>query len=603
MFEIKELFSTVPFCYSPSPGTDIVANIPDQKEIEKEIGEYLSKKYGGKVQIISSDVLSSPEKKGGKEKRITDKEDTDFYFDMKPEELIAYLDDYVIQQDEAKAILATKICTHFNRINQEIKGKFSQPAAGRIKSNVLLIGPTGVGKTYLIKLIAQYLGVPFVKGDATKFSETGYVGGDVEDLVRDLVRNADGDIKKAEYGIIYVDEIDKIAASPNRYGADVSRTGVQRAFLKSMEETEVEMKVPHDPISQMEAIEHYRATGKRAQKRVNTRNILFIMSGAFTSLEETIGKRVQQRSIGFEQDVASPRRDYQLFKNVKSQDLLEYGFESEFVGRLPVIAVLNELSEDDFFEILISPNSSVIVSKKQDFNAYTIKLQFEEDALREIASRAVTEGTGARGLVSIIEEVLLHYERKLPSTSIRHFVLTREMVRDPIGELNRLLNDKKMLKEQKKRYSALVKEEVKRFISFIESKQKYHFNKHGLVLNRKRSRLIASICQEEISEPRKVCLDIIERIEHIQQYAEAMTKEYGIDVSFDAAAVDRIILEEPQSMETVDSRCENIMSACEYGLRLLSQKNWVDKIVIGEEGVDSPSGFMTGFINELFKFD
>lgn len=579
------------------------ANIPDQKEIEKEIGEYLSKKYGGKVQIISSDVLTSPERKGARENRLLGGEQTGFHFDMKPEELIAYLDDYVIQQDEAKAVLATKICTHFNRIHQEEKGNHTQPAAGRIKSNVLLIGPTGVGKTFLIKLIAGYLGVPFVKGDATKFSETGYVGGDVEDLVRDLVRAADGDIKKAEYGIIYVDEVDKIAASPHRHGADVSRSGVQRAFLKPMEETEVEMKVPHDPISQMEAIEQYRATGKKAQKKVNTRNILFIMSGAFSGLEETIAKRIQQRSIGFEQDVASPRRDHDLFRNVKSSDLLEYGFESEFVGRLPVVAVLNELTEDDFFDILISPNSSVVVSKKQDFNAYSIKLQFEESALREIAVRAVAEGIGARGLVSIVEEVLLHYEKKLPSTSIRHLVLTREMVRDPRGELQRLLNDKKKQKEQRKLYSTLLKEERKRFISFIEAKQKYYFEKSSLVLNRKRSRLIATICQEEISDPRKVCLDIIERIEHIQQYAEAMTEEYGVEVSFSVAAVDRIIMEKPLSMETVDSRCEKIMSACEYGLRLISQKNWADKLEITEEGVDSPSDFMTKFINKLFKFD
>lgn len=602
MYKIKGLFREFPN-YKVPLNSIKGANIPDQKEIEKEIGEYLSKKYGGKVQIISSDVLSSPEKKGVKENRLEETKEADFNFDMKPEELMAYLDDYVIKQDEAKSVLSTKICTHFNKIDRERKGNFSQPAAGRIKSNILLIGPTGVGKTYLIKLIAQYLGVPFVKGDATKFSETGYVGGDVDDLVRDLVRAADGDINKAEYGIIYVDEIDKIASSPNRHGADVSRTGVQRAFLKPMEETEVEMKVPHDPVSQMEAIEQYRTTGKKAQKRVNTRNILFIMSGAFSGLEETIGKRVQQRSIGFEQDVASPNRDYQLFKNVKSYDLLEYGFESEFVGRLPIVAVLDELSEDDLFEILISPNSSIVVSKKQDFNAYSINLQFEEKALREIAARAVIERTGARGLVSVVEDVMLHYERKLPSTSIRHLVLTREMVRDSQGELQRLLSDKKMQKDQKKRYSALLKEERKRFISFIESKQKHYFVKNGLVLNRKRSRLIASVCQEEVSDPRKVCLDIIERIEHIQQYADAMTEEYGINVYFSVAGVDRILTEEPFSMETVDSRCEYIMSSCEYGLRLLSQKNWVDKIEITEKGVDSPSEFMNKFINELFKFD
>jgi ATP-dependent protease Clp ATPase subunit len=161
-------------------------------------------------------------------------------FDLKPEELIAYLDQFVVKQDSAKAILATKICTHFNRIKRAQEGhenSGSVSMVGHIKNNVLMIGPTGVGKTYVIKLIANKIGVPFVKGDATKFSETGYVGGDVEDLVRDLVREADDDIELAQYGIIYIDEIDKIASSRNIIGADVSRTGVQRALLKPMEET------------------------------------------------------------------------------------------------------------------------------------------------------------------------------------------------------------------------------------------------------------------------------------------------------------------------------------------------------------------------------
>ena len=210
------------------------------------------------------------------------------HFDLKPEELEAFLNDYIIRQEEAKEILATKICTHFNRIKftEMTKGRNRYEGVGHIKNNILMIGPTGVGKTYLIKLIAKKIGVPFVKGDATKFSETGYVGGDVEDLVRDLVYEANGDIELAQYGIIYVDEIDKIASSNNLIGPDVSRTGVQRALLKPMEETEVDLKVPHDPISQLEAIEHYRKTGKREKRTINTKHILFIMSGAFNGLEE-----------------------------------------------------------------------------------------------------------------------------------------------------------------------------------------------------------------------------------------------------------------------------------------------------------------------------
>ena len=189
---------------------DTSPNLPDQKELEKDLGDYLSNKYGDRVKIVSAGLFPQAKKAGEKEEDDEKRSDKQpiFDFNTKPEELEAYLDEYVVKQQDAKAILATKICTHFNRIRHTLEqGQLSSRNVGHIKNNVLLIGPTGVGKTYLIKLIADRLGVPFVKGDATKFSETGYVGGDVEDLVRDLARQADGDIEKAQYGIIYVDEI------------------------------------------------------------------------------------------------------------------------------------------------------------------------------------------------------------------------------------------------------------------------------------------------------------------------------------------------------------------------------------------------------------
>ncbi len=245
-------------------------------------------------------------------------------FELIPEELEAYLDQFVIRQSEAKAVLSTKICTHFNRL--KLEDDEDEEAIGNIKNNVLLIGPTGVGKTYLIKLIARKIGVPFVKGDATKFSETGYVGGDVEDLVRELVREADGDITRAEHGIIYIDEIDKIASTRGLNGPDVSRSGVQRNLLKLMEETEVDLKSPQDIASQMEAVMQMQQSGKVERKKVNTRNILFIVSGAFAGLDEIIASRLNRGAIGFqlgEESTSSDLRPEQLYRNVRTEDLLE----------------------------------------------------------------------------------------------------------------------------------------------------------------------------------------------------------------------------------------------------------------------------------------
>jgi len=237
--------------------------------------------------------------------------------------------------------------------------------------------------------------------------------------VRDLVRETNGDIERAQYGIIYIDEIDKIASSNNLYGPDVSRTGVQRALLKPMEETEVDLKVPHDIVSQMEAVEQYRKTGKREKKIVNTKNILFIVSGAFNGLEKIIGERLDSKGLGFGAELKSPGREEALFAQVKSEDLMNYGFESEFIGRLPVIALFESLTVEDLYAILKSANSAVINSKKRDFMAYGIDLRFEDEALKKIAEMASGEKTGARGLISAVERVLLKFEKKLPSTDIK----------------------------------------------------------------------------------------------------------------------------------------------------------------------------------------
>ncbi len=302
--------------------------IPDFREMERELNQFLNRRYGSQIRVNIAYPETEPADYREGRTQEEKEEPLNIKFDMKPEELESYLNQYIIKQESAKEILATKLCTHFNCIKLLEKSRKSKDneEVGKIKNNIIMIGPTGVGKTYLIKLIAQKIGVPFVKGDATKFSETGYVGGDVEDLVRDLVKEAGGNIKLAQYGIIYLDEIDKIASSNNLLGPDVSRTGVQRALLKPMEETEVDLKVPHDFVSQMEAFEDYRRTGKREKRTVNTKNILLIMSGSFSGLEEIIKNRLHKQGIGFGANVRSTKASEDYLKEVKAEDLINYGF-------------------------------------------------------------------------------------------------------------------------------------------------------------------------------------------------------------------------------------------------------------------------------------
>jgi len=360
-------------------------------------------------------------------------------FNIKPEEMERYLNSYVVGQEEAVEIIATKVCTHFNKMKLEEVIPEEQRIIGNIKSNMLLIGPTGVGKTYIVKLIAKKIGVPFIKADATKFSETGYVGGDVEDLVRDLVHEADGDITKAEYGIIYLDEIDKIASSGNLYGPDVSRTGVQRNLLKLMEESEVDLKTPHDLASQVEAAMEAQKTGKVSRKKINTRNILFIVSGAFNGLNEIINKRLNLQSIGFE-PASSSREDKQdILKKTKTIDLIEYGFESEFVGRLPLTVILNDLDKDGLYKILKNKYSSVVLGKKLDFRAYNINLEFTDYALQFFSKLAYHEKTGARGLLNVVEKLLIKFEKALPSTDINQLVVNEDVVNNPETSLQKML--------------------------------------------------------------------------------------------------------------------------------------------------------------------
>ena len=419
---------------------------PSPEQLREEIGEFLRTKYGNEVGVANVD-LGAPHEGTHTESKGDSIEQIDFR--LKPTELEAYLLDYVMHQNEAVEILSTKICTHFHRRRWEMRHNDDETSVGRIKSNVLMIGPTGVGKTYLVKLIAKKLGVPFVKGDATKFSETGYVGGDVDDLVRELVREAHGDIKLAEYGIIYVDEIDKIASAGNVHGPDVSRTGVQRALLKLMEDTDVDLRVPHDLASQMEAVMETQRSGKAERKKVSTRNMLFIVSGAFSGLPDIIRRRLSKGSMGFKRMDEIPAQDEEVLKRVTTQDLIEYGFESEFIGRLPVVAQLNELNEVALFDVLRNPHSAVTQGKKRDFAAYDIELEFEDCALQEIAHRAAREGIGARGLLSVTEKALVRFEKLMPISTLKKLKVTRELIQNPEAVANQVLSEETIIAFQR----------------------------------------------------------------------------------------------------------------------------------------------------------
>ena len=577
----------------PSSGTSL--SFPSQEEIEREISDYLSRKYGGRIRVISQMVFPNQMKAPPLDQDgESPKEGPGFDFDLKPEELEAYLDRYVVKQDGAKAILATKICTHFNRIAYlQRRGRRPVSPVGNIKNNIILIGPTGVGKTFMVKLIAERLGVPFVKGDATKFSETGYVGGDVEDLVRELVKAADGDMERAQYGIIYIDEIDKIASPYHVHGPDVSRAGVQRALLKPMEETEVELRTPHDPISQMEAMEHFRRTGKRQQTTINTRNILFIVSGAFNGLAEIVKKRLARQGMGFGADLGDREEQYWL-SQVKPQDLVEYGFENEFIGRLPIIAVLEELTEEDLFEILKNPNCAVIQSKKADFRAYGIDLRFEEEALRLLARQAYQEGTGARALVSVVERALLPFEKRLPSLGAEFLVVTRSMVEDPQREL-RVLEAAPDSPKLARAYQALINEEIEEAMDLLRPGEGEPTVPE--LATDERIMMAASLMVMDGMSQEEAVGRIAQLMAEVRGHEAAISRRCGVDIGFSDEAVDRIVAQGIEDVGSLHAMLEKLSNVLEHGLRLVRERTGRDRFLLTAWDVENPESF----VNKLLR--
>ena len=510
---------------------------PSPDELKSKLSEFMKSNFGDKVSFAT---FAQPDAAGAEPEEKPEKiSDDEFAFDFLPRDIKAHLDRFVIQQDEAKKVLSIAVCDHYNHVNYQRRLEKEDAARAEAteyaKQNVILVGPTGVGKTYLIKHIAELIKVPFVKADATKFSETGYVGGDVEELVRELVQKADGDVARAQFGIIYIDEIDKIAAAGNLVGRDVSGRGVQTTLLKLMEETEVPLRSANDLQSQLQAaFEFQKRGGKAKRETISTRHVLFVVSGAFERLKQQVSRRLTQGQIGFN---AEPRQvmDNELFQHVTTQDFIEYGFEPEFIGRLPVRVVCEELTADDLYQIMKFSEGSILHQYERAFRAYGIEVSFEDEALRLIAEEAAKEKTGARGLLTVWEKLLRDYKYHLAGSGLTQLRVSSELVREPKQVLERL-----MAEGHKQEEAAL--------------------------------------------------------IQSAHAFADQFQQEHGLEIIFDQGAQERLIERAHAERMTMPELCAHLFKDYQFGLSLVQKNTGQSSFVLSQAAVDAPDKFLSELV-------
>jgi ATP-dependent Clp protease ATP-binding subunit ClpX len=510
---------------------------PSPDELRSKLSEFMKSNFGDKVSFATFAQPETAEASG--DEKPTKQDDEQFAFNFLPRDIKAHLDRFVIKQDEAKKVLSIAVCDHYNHVNYlrrlERENSAAADAAEYAKQNVILVGPTGVGKTYLIKHIAELIKVPFVKADATKFSETGYVGGDVEDLVRELVQKADGDVALAQFGIIYIDEIDKIAAAGNLVGRDVSGRGVQTTLLKLMEDTDVAVRSANDLQSQLQAaFEMQRRGGKAKRETISTRHILFVVSGAFERLKQQVSRRITQGQIGFN---AEPRQvmDNELFQHVTTQDFIEYGFEPEFIGRLPVRVVCEELSADDLFKIMKFSEGSILRQYERAFRAYGIEISFEDEALRLIAEEAAKEKTGARGLLTVWEKLFRDYKYHLAGSGLTQLRVSTELVSEPKKVLERL-----MAEGHRQEEAALV--------------------------------------------------------QSARAFADRFRREHGLEIIFDDSALQRLVERAHAERMTMPELCAHLFKDYQFGLSLVQKNTAQQSFMLAAEAVDAPDKFLSDLV-------